>query len=61
MAYNHQDIEKKWQEYWRKNKTFKAYNKSEKPKFYVVWLKLMIMQNMLFRIMLAEDFPYYHL
>ncbi len=36
MEYNHQDIEKKWQEYWAKNKTFKAYNKSDKPKFYVL-------------------------
>ncbi|MBN2616129.1 MAG: leucine--tRNA ligase [Bacteroidales bacterium] len=36
MAYNHQDIEKKWQQYWSKHKTFKAENHSEKPKFYVL-------------------------
>lgn len=36
MQYNHQDIEKKWQEYWAKNQTFKASNTSEKPKYYVL-------------------------
>ncbi len=35
--YNHNDIEKKWQEYWDKNKTFKtdAWDFS-KPKFYAL-------------------------
>ncbi len=36
MAYNHKEIEKKWQEYWSKNKTFKAETYSEKPKYYVL-------------------------
>ncbi|WP_439129606.1 class I tRNA ligase family protein, partial [Polaribacter sp.] len=36
MQYNHQEIEKKWQEFWAKNQTFKALNKSEKPKYYVL-------------------------
>ncbi len=36
MQYNHQEIEKKWQEYWAKNQTFKADNYSEKPKYYVL-------------------------
>ncbi|MCX6230563.1 MAG: leucine--tRNA ligase [Bacteroidetes bacterium] len=36
MDYNFNEIEKKWQDYWSKNKTFKAENKSEKPKFYVL-------------------------
>lgn len=34
--YNYDEIEKKWQEFWAKNKTFKASNKSDKPKFYVL-------------------------
>ena len=36
MEYNFREIEKKWREYWATNKTFKAENKSEKPKFYVL-------------------------
>jgi leucyl-tRNA synthetase len=24
--YNHKEIEKKWQDFWEKNKTFKVYN-----------------------------------
>ena len=44
MQYNHQEIEKKWQEYWAKNQTFKADNpvlsgvegSSDKPKYYVL-------------------------
>jgi leucyl-tRNA synthetase len=36
MQYNHLDIEKKWQEFWAKNQTFKASNESEKPKYYVL-------------------------
>ncbi len=36
MDYNFQEIEKKWQKYWSDNKTFKAFNNSDKPKFYVL-------------------------
>lgn len=36
MSYNFNKIEKKWQEYWAKNQTFKAENHSDKPKFYVL-------------------------
>ena len=36
MAYNHQEIEKKWQKYWQEHKTFKAENHSKKPKYYVL-------------------------
>ena len=37
MTYNHREIEKKWQEYWEKNKTFRtdAYD-FDKPKYYVL-------------------------
>ncbi len=36
MEYNFNEIEKKWQQYWREHKTFKAFNNSEKPKYYVL-------------------------
>ena len=36
MIYDFNKIEKKWQDYWAKNQTFKAVNNSEKPKFYVL-------------------------
>ncbi len=36
MDYNFNAIEKKWQDYWREHKTFKAYNNSDKPKYYVL-------------------------
>ena len=36
MEYNFKEIEVKWQKYWAGNQTFKAENKSEKPKFYVL-------------------------
>ncbi|GAA4246369.1 leucine--tRNA ligase [Winogradskyella damuponensis] len=36
MTYNFNDIEKKWQDYWAKNETFKASNSSDKPKYYVL-------------------------
>lgn len=36
MDYNFREIEPKWQKYWSKNKTFKAENTSEKPKYYVL-------------------------
>lgn len=32
--YSHKKIEKKWQNYWEKNKTFKTYNNFDKPKYY---------------------------
>lgn len=34
--YHFNAIEKKWQDYWAKNKTFAAENNSDKPKFYVL-------------------------
>lgn len=34
--YDFQQIEKKWQKYWKENRTFKAEQLSEKPKFYVL-------------------------
>ncbi len=38
MFYNHQEIEKKWQKFWRENQTFKSQQPSEssKPKYYVL-------------------------
>lgn len=36
MAYNHDIIERKWQHYWRENKTFKTVEDSSKPKYYVL-------------------------
>jgi len=36
MDYNFSEIEKKWQAYWKANKTYKTENKSEKPKYYVL-------------------------
>ena len=36
MKYDFNKIEKKWQDYWAKNETFKAENNSDKPKFYVL-------------------------
>lgn len=36
MKYNFNHIDKKWQDYWAKNETFKAQNNSEKPKYYVL-------------------------
>ena len=36
MDYNFREIEKKWQEYWASNKVFKAEEKSDKPKYYVL-------------------------
>lgn len=34
--YNHKEIEKKWQVYWEKNKTFKVQDNFSKPKYYVL-------------------------
>ncbi len=36
MIYNFNEIEAKWQKYWAENKTFKAVNNSDKPKYYVL-------------------------
>ncbi len=36
MKYNFNNIEKKWQNYWAENQTFKAHNRSDKPKYYVL-------------------------
>lgn len=36
MSFNHQQIEKKWQQYWEKNKSFKTLNDESKPKFYAM-------------------------
>lgn len=36
MNFNHQQIEKKWQQYWSDNKTFKTEEQSDKPKFYAL-------------------------
>lgn len=32
--YNHKEIEKKWQNFWEKNKTYKINNDFKKPKYY---------------------------
>lgn len=36
MDYNFLEIEKKWQEFWEKNQTYKVTEDSSKPKFYVL-------------------------
>ena len=36
MDYNHQEIEAKWQQYWKNNKTYKAVIDTSKPKYYVL-------------------------
>ena len=36
MRYDFNQIEKNWQDYWAKNQTFKAYNDSDKLKYYVL-------------------------
>ncbi|PAW95228.1 leucine--tRNA ligase [Mucilaginibacter sp. MD40] len=36
MDYQFKDIEKKWQQFWADNNTFKADNTSDKPKYYVL-------------------------
>jgi leucyl-tRNA synthetase len=36
MEYNFREVEKKWQAYWAENKTFRAEDKSSKPKYYVL-------------------------
>jgi leucyl-tRNA synthetase len=36
MEYNHSAIEKKWQEYWKKNSTYKTEIDESRPKYYVL-------------------------
>jgi leucyl-tRNA synthetase len=36
MAFDHQQIEKKWQDYWESNKTFKTKEEKGNPKFYAL-------------------------
>ncbi|WP_078430079.1 leucine--tRNA ligase [Alkalihalobacterium alkalinitrilicum] len=36
MSFQHQAIEKKWQQYWEENKTFKTVDELEKKKFYAL-------------------------
>ena len=36
MEYNFEEIEKKWQEYWRENKIYHVEIEHDKPKFYVL-------------------------
>jgi leucyl-tRNA synthetase len=36
MDYNFKEIERKWQQYWAANETFKAQDISDKPKYYVL-------------------------
>ncbi|HPH16385.1 MAG TPA: class I tRNA ligase family protein, partial [Bacteroidales bacterium] len=36
MEYNFTEIEKKWQDYWETNKTFKTVLDTSKPKFYAL-------------------------
>lgn len=34
--YNHQDIESRWQQYWRDNEVFKTSVDKSRPKYYVL-------------------------
>ena len=45
MEYNFEEIEKKWQEYWRENKIYHVEIEHDKPKFYVLetWMKISVM------------------
>ncbi|HEX8515362.1 MAG TPA: leucine--tRNA ligase [Bacteroidia bacterium] len=36
MEYNFREVEKHWQAYWAKNKTFRTENSSAKPKYYIL-------------------------
>ncbi|KAF0426447.1 leucine--tRNA ligase [Pediococcus acidilactici] len=36
MAYNHKEIEPKWQHYWQKHETFKTVESEQKPKYYAL-------------------------
>lgn len=36
MEYNFREVEQQWQEYWRKNNTYRVYTDKDKPKYYVL-------------------------
>ena len=36
MEYNHREIEQRWQQYWKDNKTYKTETDEKRPKFYVL-------------------------
>ena len=36
MKYNHLTVEKKWQKFWKENRVFRAENRFDKPKYYVL-------------------------
>lgn len=36
MEYNHKDIESRWQQYWKENKTYKTEIDENRPKYYVL-------------------------
>lgn len=36
MEYNHKDIEQRWQQYWKENKTYKTSIDESRPKYYVL-------------------------
>ena len=36
MEYNHREIEKRWQQYWRENKVYEVKEDTGRPKFYVL-------------------------
>ena len=36
MAYNFNEIEQKWQQYWRENKTYRTVEDNGKEKFYIL-------------------------
>ena len=36
MEYNHREIEKRWQQYWKDNAVYKTEINSDKPKYYVL-------------------------
>ena len=36
MAYNFNEIEQKWQKYWKENKTYRVVENEDKKKFYVL-------------------------
>ena len=36
MEYNHKEIEKRWQEFWRENRIYEVKEDPERRKFYVL-------------------------
>ena len=36
MAYNFNEIEQKWQQRWRENKTYRVVENEDKKKFYIL-------------------------